>query len=104
NLKTSESSGRLADPYVKLHLLPGASKSNKLRTRTMPKTVNPEFNETLTYYGISDQDMARKTLRLMLLGETCTFPRWTKTEIYFLLLTLGSCSYPFTHASNRPIT
>ncbi|KAK8752834.1 hypothetical protein OTU49_007836, partial [Cherax quadricarinatus] len=52
-----------------LHLLPGASKSNKLRTRTVTKTVNPDFNETLTYYGISDQEMARKTLRLTILDE-----------------------------------
>ncbi|XP_064101332.1 rabphilin-3A-like isoform X2 [Macrobrachium nipponense] len=85
NLKPTDTS-RQADAYVKLHLLPGASKgldeviphtrrcgpnqqSNKLRTRTVPKTVNPEFNETLTYYGISDQDMARKTLRLTILDE-----------------------------------
>ncbi|KAK8395709.1 hypothetical protein O3P69_005651 [Scylla paramamosain] len=58
-----------ADPYVKLHLLPGASKSNKLRSHTIPKTSNPDFNETLTYYGLSDQDMARKTLRLTVLDE-----------------------------------
>ncbi|KAG7173129.1 Double C2-like domain-containing protein beta-like, partial [Homarus americanus] len=70
NLKPADSgSSKQADPYVKLHLLPGASKSNKLRTRTIPKTINPDFNETLTYYGISDQDMARKTLRLNILDE-----------------------------------
>ncbi|XP_071525305.1 uncharacterized protein [Panulirus ornatus] len=78
NLKPSDSSSssKQADPYVKLHLLPGASKSNKLRTRTIPKTINPEFNETLTYYGISEQDMARKTLRLTILDEdrfSCDF-------------------------------
>nr|XP_027238576.1 double C2-like domain-containing protein beta [Penaeus vannamei] len=75
NLRPADS-GSQADPYVKLHLLPGASKSNKLRTRTIPKTVNPDFNETLTYYGISDQDMARKTLRLTILDEdrfSCDF-------------------------------
>ncbi|KAK4293250.1 hypothetical protein Pmani_034040, partial [Petrolisthes manimaculis] len=68
NLRPPDSN-RQADPYVKLHLLPGASKSNKLRTRTISKTVSPDFNETLTYYGISDQDMARKTLRLTILDE-----------------------------------
>ncbi|KAL7637597.1 UNVERIFIED_CONTAM: hypothetical protein RMT77_012326 [Armadillidium vulgare] len=55
------------DAYVKLNLLPGASKSNKLKTQVVPKSVHPDFNETLTYYGISDHDMARKTLRLMVL-------------------------------------
>ncbi|CAL4084427.1 unnamed protein product, partial [Meganyctiphanes norvegica] len=68
NLRSSDSSS-LADAYVKLHLLPGASKVNKLRTKTISKSLNPEFNETLTYYGLSDHDMARKTLRLQILDE-----------------------------------
>lgn len=67
-LQAMDSNG-LSDPYVKLHLLPGASKSNKLRTKTVHKTLNPEFNETLTYYGITENDMARKTLRLLVLDE-----------------------------------
>uniref|UniRef100_A0A672HEB1 C2 domain-containing protein n=4 Tax=Percomorphaceae TaxID=1489872 RepID=A0A672HEB1_SALFA len=53
----------LSDPYVKLHLLPGASKANKLRTKTLHNTLNPVWSETLTYYGITDEDMVRKTLR-----------------------------------------
>uniref|UniRef100_A0A6Q2XEL9 Rabphilin 3A homolog (mouse), b n=1 Tax=Esox lucius TaxID=8010 RepID=A0A6Q2XEL9_ESOLU len=62
-LKPMDSNG-LADPYVKLHLLPGASKSNKLRTKTLKGTLNPVWNETLVYHGITDDDMQRKTLRL----------------------------------------
>ncbi|NXN08111.1 DOC2B protein, partial [Indicator maculatus] len=61
-LKPMDHNG-LADPYVKLHLLPGASKANKLRTKTLHNTLNPTWNETLTYYGITDEDMIRKTLR-----------------------------------------
>ncbi|NXH11446.1 RP3A protein, partial [Bucco capensis] len=61
-LKPMDSNG-LADPYVKLHLLPGASKSNKLRTKTLRNTRNPVWNETLVYHGITDEDMQRKTLR-----------------------------------------
>ncbi|NXK86672.1 DOC2B protein, partial [Formicarius rufipectus] len=64
-LKPMDHNG-LADPYVKLHLLPGASKANKLRTKTLHNTLNPTWNETLTYYGITDEDMIRKTLRLPL--------------------------------------
>uniref|UniRef100_A0A8K9WRA2 C2 domain-containing protein n=1 Tax=Oncorhynchus mykiss TaxID=8022 RepID=A0A8K9WRA2_ONCMY len=56
-------SNGLADPYVKLNLLPGASKSNKLRTKTLKGTLNPVWNETLVYHGITDDDMQRKTLR-----------------------------------------
>uniref|UniRef100_A0AAY3ZX23 C2 domain-containing protein n=1 Tax=Denticeps clupeoides TaxID=299321 RepID=A0AAY3ZX23_9TELE len=62
-LKAMDSNG-LADPYVKLHLLPGASKANKLRTKTLKNTLNPIWNETLVYHGITAADMTTKTLRL----------------------------------------
>uniref|UniRef100_A0A8C5RDC3 Rabphilin-3A n=1 Tax=Laticauda laticaudata TaxID=8630 RepID=A0A8C5RDC3_LATLA len=67
-LKPMDSNG-LADPYVKLHLLPGASKSNKLRTKTLRHTRNPVWNETLVYHGITDEDMQRKTLRISVCDE-----------------------------------
>ncbi|XP_078081088.1 double C2-like domain-containing protein beta [Mustelus asterias] len=67
-LKSMDHNG-LADPYVKLHLLPGASKANKLRTKTLRNTLNPVWNETLTYYGITDEDMVRKTLRISVCDE-----------------------------------
>ncbi|KAL7848137.1 hypothetical protein AOLI_G00228550 [Acnodon oligacanthus] len=67
-LKPMDSNG-LADPYVKLHLLPGASKSNKLRTKTLYNTLNPVWNETLVYHGITNEDMQRKTLRLSVSDE-----------------------------------
>ncbi|XP_071945818.1 rabphilin-3A-like isoform X2 [Antedon mediterranea] len=67
-LRAMDSNG-FSDPYVKLHLLPGASKSSKLRTKTMSKTLNPEFNETLTYFGVTDEDLQRKTLRLTVMDE-----------------------------------
>ncbi|KAM4717475.1 double C2-like domain-containing protein alpha [Anableps anableps] len=59
----------LADPYVKLHLLPGASKANKLKTKTIRNSLNPVWNETLTYFGITEEDMHRKTLRLTVCDE-----------------------------------
>ncbi|KAG7274418.1 hypothetical protein CRUP_027048 [Coryphaenoides rupestris] len=59
-LKPMDHNG-LSDPYVKLHLLPGASKANKLRTKTLHNTLNPVWSETLTYYGITDEDMVNKT-------------------------------------------
>ncbi|XP_057176854.1 rabphilin-3A isoform X3 [Triplophysa rosa] len=67
-LKPMDSNG-LADPYVKLHLLPGASKSNKLRTKTLHNTLNPLWNETLVYHGITNEDMQKKTLRLSVSDE-----------------------------------
>lgn len=67
-LRAMDNSGT-SDPYVKIHLLPGASKSNKTRTRTFQKTLDPIFNETLTYHGITEEDMKNKTLRLQVLDE-----------------------------------
>lgn len=37
--------------------------SNKLRTKTLKNTLNPVWNETLVYHGITDEEMSRKTLR-----------------------------------------
>ncbi|KAG8456154.1 hypothetical protein GDO86_002087 [Hymenochirus boettgeri] len=67
-LKPMDSNG-LADPYVKLHLLPGASKANKLRTKTLRNTRNPAWNETLVYHGITDEELQRKTLRISVCDE-----------------------------------
>ncbi|XP_066513088.1 LOW QUALITY PROTEIN: rabphilin-3A-like [Hoplias malabaricus] len=67
-LKPMDSNG-LADPYVKLHLLPGASKSTKLRTKTLRNTRNPSWNETLVYHGLTEDDMQRKTLRISVCDE-----------------------------------
>ncbi|XP_029685001.1 rabphilin-3A-like [Takifugu rubripes] len=67
-LKPMDSNG-LADPYVKLHLLPGANKSTKLRTKTLRNTRNPLWNETLTYHGLTEEDLQRKTLRLSVCDE-----------------------------------
>lgn len=68
NLKAMDVGGT-SDPYVKIHLLPGASKSNKLRTKTLPKTLNPVFDELLSYHGVNEEDMNNKTLRLQVMDE-----------------------------------
>ncbi|NXV61033.1 DOC2B protein, partial [Molothrus ater] len=86
-LKPMDHNG-LADPYVKLHLLPGASKANKLRTKTLRNTLNPTWNETLTYYGITDEDMIRKTLSL----ETCQ-GSWKSTQRKSSLPTWGQVAF-----------
>lgn len=39
------------------------SQSNKLRTKTLHNTLNPLWNETLIYHGITNEDMQKKTLR-----------------------------------------
>lgn len=42
--------------------------SYRLRTRTVPKTTDPEFNETLTFYGITDNDILTQSLHILILG------------------------------------
>ncbi|XP_058536557.1 double C2-like domain-containing protein alpha isoform X1 [Ochotona princeps] len=59
----------LADPYVKLHLLPGACKANKLKTKTQRNTLNPVWNEDLTYSGITVDDITHKVLRISVCDE-----------------------------------
>ncbi|XP_069769096.1 double C2-like domain-containing protein alpha isoform X2 [Narcine bancroftii] len=59
----------LSDPYVKIYLLPGACKGNKLKTKTMRNTLNPCWNETLTYHGVTEDDVVRKTLRISVCDE-----------------------------------
>ncbi|XP_072604029.1 double C2-like domain-containing protein beta isoform X3 [Vulpes vulpes] len=52
-----------------LHCTISKAKANKLRTKTLRNTLNPTWNETLTYYGITDEDMIRKTLRISVCDE-----------------------------------
>jgi len=62
NLRSCDSNG-LSDPYVKLHIVPGVAKATKLRSHAIRRTLNPDFDETLVYNGISSDDMKTKTLK-----------------------------------------
>ncbi|XP_068087082.1 rabphilin-3A [Anabrus simplex] len=59
----------LSDPFCRLNLLPTGGKSNRLKTRTVHKTRNPEFNETLTFYGVTDTDLAKKIMHILVLDD-----------------------------------
>lgn len=65
----SKDSNGLSDPYVKLHLLPGIAKATKLRSRTVYKNLNPQFNEVFHYEGVTNEDLDQKILRLTVLDE-----------------------------------
>uniref|UniRef100_A0A087XSR8 Double C2-like domains, alpha n=1 Tax=Poecilia formosa TaxID=48698 RepID=A0A087XSR8_POEFO len=43
--------------------------ANKLKTKTIRNSLNPVWNETLTYCGITEEDLHRKTLRLTVCDE-----------------------------------
>ncbi|CAF1483114.1 unnamed protein product [Adineta ricciae] len=68
NLRSFDSNG-LSDPYVKLHLVPGVAKATKLRSHTIRRTLNPDFDETLVYNGISLDDMKNRTLKFSVYDE-----------------------------------
>lgn len=40
-----------------------------MRTRTVRRSLNPEWNEQLVYYGVTEDDRLRKTLRVTVLDE-----------------------------------
>lgn len=59
----------LSDPFCKLNILPTNNPSTRLRTKTVHKTRNPEFNETVTFYGITDNDIMKKSLHVLVLDD-----------------------------------
>lgn len=68
NLTSMDISG-LSDPFCKLNILPSAKVSTRLRTKTVHKTRNPEFNENLTFYDISETDLMTKSLHLLMVDD-----------------------------------
>ncbi|KAK9746657.1 C2 domain [Popillia japonica] len=59
----------LADPFCKLNILPNAKTSTRLRTKTVHKTRNPEFNENLTFYDLTENDLMKKSLHILVLDD-----------------------------------
>ncbi|CAL7948960.1 unnamed protein product [Xylocopa violacea] len=65
----------LADPFCKLNILPidTVASTKRLRTKTVHKTRDPEFNETLNFYGITEIDMWNgKALHILILQDDPT--------------------------------
>ncbi|XP_013167496.1 PREDICTED: rabphilin-3A [Papilio xuthus] len=60
----------LSDPFCRLEILPReGTYSNRLRTKTVHKTKNPEFNETVHFFGITESDLAAKSLEIVLFDD-----------------------------------
>ncbi|CAH1112426.1 unnamed protein product [Psylliodes chrysocephalus] len=68
NLISMDMAG-LSDPFCKLNILPNAKMSTRLRTKTVHKTRNPEFNENLTFYDISESDLMKKSLHILVVDD-----------------------------------
>lgn len=72
------------DPYVKLQLLP--EKKHKCKTRVVRKTLNPKYDETFTFYGITANQIPAITLHFVVLS----FDRFSRDEI------IGEVIYPLS--------
>lgn len=62
----------LADPFCKLNIITSEDslRSSKwLKTKVVHKTKNPEFNETLTFIGMTIDDIQTSSLYVVLLDE-----------------------------------
>lgn len=53
----------------KRFLFTEGSYSNRMRTKTVHKTKNPEFNETLHFFGITESDLAMKSVEIVLFDD-----------------------------------
>ncbi|XP_054003082.1 uncharacterized protein LOC128889457 [Hylaeus anthracinus] len=62
----------LADPFCKLNILPveTIATTKRLRTKTVHKTRDPEFNEILNFYGTPETDIwSGKALHILILQD-----------------------------------
>uniref|UniRef100_A0A1A8FA86 Synaptotagmin-like 2 n=1 Tax=Nothobranchius korthausae TaxID=1143690 RepID=A0A1A8FA86_9TELE len=52
------------DPYVKCFVLPDTSRKSRQKTRVLRRTVEPVFNHTMVYDGISEADLSDACVEL----------------------------------------
>ncbi|KAG6448817.1 hypothetical protein O3G_MSEX005738, partial [Manduca sexta] len=79
----------LSDPFCRLEVVPReGTYSNRLRTKTVHKTKNPEFNETLHFFGITESDLAVKSLEIVLFDDD----RYGCDEMGSAIVALRECA------------
>ncbi|GFN89709.1 extended synaptotagmin-like protein 2 [Plakobranchus ocellatus] len=81
-------SKNLADPYVRMYLLPDKSSSSKKKTKVVKDELNPVFDETFEY-SVSETELARRTLEVTVKNEVGMFSS-SKTFMGTLLLDLST--------------
>ncbi|XP_070557970.1 uncharacterized protein [Ptychodera flava] len=52
----------LADPFVKVYLLPGRSAENKRRTKYIARSLNPQWEQVVFYRNLSPADLQKKSI------------------------------------------
>ncbi|NXH87579.1 SYTL4 protein, partial [Edolisoma coerulescens] len=61
---TAAKSGGTSDSFVKGYLLPHKNKASKRKTPVVKKTLNPHYNHTFVYNGISPEELQHICLEL----------------------------------------
>lgn len=64
-----------SDPYIKLQLLP--EKRHRVKTRVLRRTLNPVYDETFTFYGITPAQVKQLSLHFVVLS----FDRFSRDDI-----------------------
>lgn len=99
--RTNLSPPSTTDPYVKLQLLP--DRRLKAKTRIAKRTLEPIFDETFTFYGLTYESLSSVTIHMAVLG----FDRFSRDDVIgdviFPLhkLNLDGKTLTFVRALNR---
>jgi len=64
-----------SDPYVKMTILP--EKKHRVKTRVLRKTLDPLFDETFTFYGVTFSALPDLTLHFLVLS----FDRFARDDV-----------------------
>lgn len=62
----------LADPFCKVNIVTeyGTTKQKKwFSTKTVHKSINPEFNESIRFLGVEPEELSNSTLYVVLLDD-----------------------------------
>ena len=69
NLIPCDTSDNLADPYIKIYLLPDKSSSGKKKTQTIKNTLNPVWDETFEF-PVTQAELPSRTLEFSVKNDT----------------------------------
>jgi hypothetical protein len=92
-------SDSLADPYVRMYLLPDRSASGKRKTQPIKNSLNPNFDDAVFEWSIGMNDLNYRTLECLVKNQVGVFARGRVT-MGILRLDLSTLS----NLANTPIT